>query len=70
MAFPDPTTPIATCAAATCKDCPVAEKIHCHFKSNRGHWQYIWELLSGSSDSLRYESCALTVLIMQKVAQL
>ncbi len=33
MAFPDPTTPIATCAAATCKDCPVAEKIHCHFKS-------------------------------------
>ena len=34
MAFPDPTTPIATCSAITCKDCPVAEKIHCHFKFN------------------------------------
>lgn len=32
MAFPDPTKPIATCAASTCTDCPVSEKIHCHFR--------------------------------------
>lgn len=32
MAFPDQTQPIASCAASSCTDCPVAEKIHCHFR--------------------------------------
>lgn len=32
MAFPDPSTPIATCRESSCDDCPVAEKIHCHFR--------------------------------------
>ncbi len=32
MAFPDPTRPIVTCSAESCKDCPVAEKVHCHFR--------------------------------------
>lgn len=32
MAFPDPTRPIATCSATSCKECPVSEKVHCHFK--------------------------------------
>lgn len=32
MAFPDPTRPIATCSATSCKDCPVSAKVHCHFR--------------------------------------
>jgi len=32
MAFLDPATPIATCSAADCADCPVAASIHCHFR--------------------------------------
>jgi hypothetical protein len=30
--FLDPDEPISTCASITCDDCPVCEKIHCHFK--------------------------------------
>jgi hypothetical protein len=32
MRFPDPSTPIATCAAADCVDCPAAQVVHCHFR--------------------------------------
>ena len=32
MAFQDPSLPIATCRAADCADCPVADSIHCHFR--------------------------------------
>lgn len=32
MAFPDPTKPIATCSASSCAECPVAARVHCHFR--------------------------------------
>ena len=32
MAFPDPSEPIATCVADDCTDCPVQDRIHCHFR--------------------------------------
>lgn len=32
MAFPDPTSPIATCSASSCAECPVSAKVHCHFR--------------------------------------
>ena len=32
MAFLDPSTPIATCNAADCRNCPTADSIHCHFR--------------------------------------
>lgn len=32
MVFPDPLRPIATCSADSCENCPVSEKIHCHFQ--------------------------------------
>jgi hypothetical protein len=32
MAFPDPSTPIATCEAESCAGCTVAGSIHCHFR--------------------------------------
>ena len=32
MAFLDPSKPIATCVSPDCTDCPVAERVHCHFR--------------------------------------
>jgi hypothetical protein len=31
MWFQNPEKPIATCAAATCTDCPLTDRVHCHF---------------------------------------
>jgi hypothetical protein len=42
MAFLDPSTPIATCKAANCAQCPVADSVHCHFRpAELGHFLLI-----------------------------
>jgi len=38
MAFPDPSKPIATCAAPDCEDCPAAGAVQCHFRLK--HWLF------------------------------
>jgi hypothetical protein len=33
-AFLDPTKPISTCTSESCKDCPNASLVHCHFRGS------------------------------------
>jgi hypothetical protein len=33
--FPDPRRPLATCSAATCRDCPLSGRLTCHFNGRQ-----------------------------------